>query len=104
MRKVGWTAAVAALAITCLGAAPAAAQGTRSEQRQERRARIEKRIEKRFKRLDQNGNGVIDRTEWPRKARVFDRFDRDHDGTLSSKEFRRLVIAHARGRGLAHGR
>jgi Ca2+-binding EF-hand superfamily protein len=96
MRKVVWTTVVAAVAVTCLAATPAAAQGRHREQRQELRARIEKRVEKRFKRLDQNGNGVIDRSEWTRKARVFDRFDRDHDGTLSPEEFRRLVIARAR--------
>jgi Ca2+-binding EF-hand superfamily protein len=48
-------------------------------------------VEKRFKRLDQNGNGAIDRSEWRRKAKAFDRFDADHDGSLSPEEFRRMA-------------
>jgi Ca2+-binding EF-hand superfamily protein len=62
------------------------------------RARIEKRADKRFKKLDRNGDGVIDRGEWTRKAKAFDRFDRDHDGTLSPDEFRRLALKRARHR------
>jgi Ca2+-binding EF-hand superfamily protein len=109
MRKVVWTAAAAAITVACFGATPAvaqgtavqgtAAQGTHSPDRQQMRARIEKRAEKRFKKLDRNGDGVIDRSEWTRKAKAFDRFDRDHDGTLSPDEFRRLVAARARHRG-----
>ena len=93
MKKVVWTAVAATLALACASATPAAAQGASRTERQQKRAQIEKRVEKRIKRLDQNGNGVIDRSEWTRKAKVFDRFDRDHDGILSPEEFRRLVAA-----------
>ena len=92
MKKVVWTAAAATLAVACLGATPVAAQGKRAD------ARIEKRADKRFKKLDQNGNGVIDRSEWARKPKAFDRFDRDHDGTLSPDEFRHLVAKRLRRR------
>lgn len=102
MKKVVWTAIVSLLAVVACGAAPALAQEAPRTQRQQIRALIEKRIDKRFKRLDQNGNGVIDRSEWTRNARVFDRFDRNQDGTLSPEEFRQLVIARARR--LAHRR
>jgi len=98
MKKVVWTGVVATLALFSVGGSPVAAQGTSPTRRQQVRARIEKRAEKRFRRLDQNGNGVIDRSEWTRKPKVFDRFDRDHDGTLSPEEFRRLVAARARRR------
>ena len=95
MKKVVWTAAVAALALVCLAATPAAAQGKRATH-QDMRARIEKRADKRFKKLDRNGDGVIDRSEWTRKAKKFDRFDRDHDGTLGPDEFRDFVRKRAR--------
>jgi len=98
MKKVVWTAAVATLALVSVGVNPVAAQETSRPQRQQVRARVEKRAEKRFTRLDQNGDGVIDRSEWTRKPKVFDRFDRDHDGTLSPEEFRRLVAARLRRR------
>lgn len=62
------------------------------------RARIEKRADKRFKKLDRNGDGVIDRSEWTHKAKKFDRFDRDHDGTLGPDEFRDFVRKRARRR------
>ena len=97
MKKVVWTAAAATFALVCLGATPAAAQGKRAS-RQDTRARIERRADKRFKKLDRNGDGVIDRSEWTRKAKAFDRFDRDHDGTLGPDEFRRLVLKRARRR------
>jgi hypothetical protein len=97
MKKVVWTGAVAMLAIVCLGATPAAAQGEGPDGRQ-RKARIEKRADKRFKKLDLNHNGVIDRSEWTRKPKAFDRFDLDHDGTLSPDEFRRLALKRARRR------
>jgi Ca2+-binding EF-hand superfamily protein len=97
MKKVVWTAAAAGLALICLGATPAIAQG-KGASRDEMRARVEKRADKRFKKLDQNGNGVIDRSEWTRKAKAFDRFDRNHDGTLGPDEFRAFVLKRARRR------
>jgi Ca2+-binding EF-hand superfamily protein len=95
MKKVVWTAAAAALALVCVAATPAAAQGKRAS-REDMRARIEKRADKRFKKLDRNGDGVIDRSEWTHKAKKFDRFDRDHDGTLGPDEFRDFVRKRAR--------
>jgi len=102
MKKFVWTAA-AALGLACMGVVPAAAQGAPRTQRQQVRTRVERRVDRRFKKLDANGNGVIDRSEWTRKSRVFDRFDRNHDGALSPEEFRRLVIRLA-GRRVAKGR
>lgn len=98
MRKVVWMGAIAALAVVSVGVTPAAAQATPRTQRQQLRARIERRVEQRFRKLDANGNGVIDRGEWPRNAKLFDRFDRDHDGSLSRAEFRRFLIALGRRR------
>ena len=97
MKKVVWTAAAVMCALVCLGATPAAAQG-KPASRQETQARIERRAGKRFKKLDRNGDGVIERSEWTRKAKAFDRFDRDHDGTLGPDEFRRLVLKRAHRR------
>ena len=94
MKKVVWTAAVATLAVTCLGATPASAQQPGAAAGKHRlRARIERRVEKRFKTLDANGDGAIERSEWSGKAKLFDRFDRDHDGSLSPAEFRELAGA-----------
>src|SRR5579859_4375824 len=103
MNKVVWTAVISSLAVVGLGVAPALAQDAPRTQGQQLRQLLEKRIERQFRRLDQNGNGVIDREEWTRNPRLFDRFDRDHDGTLDPQEFRRLVIAVA-ARRLANGR
>jgi Ca2+-binding EF-hand superfamily protein len=90
MRKVVWTSILAAAALS-IAAGDALAQTQPPTARQQLRPRVERRVEKRFKRLDQNGNGAIDRSEWRRKAKAFDRFDADHDGSLSPEEFRRMA-------------
>jgi len=90
MRKVVWTSMLAAAALS-IAAGDALAQAQPRTTRQQLRPRAERRVEKRFKRLDQNGNNAIDRNEWPRKAKAFDRFDADHNGSLSPEEFRRMI-------------
>lgn len=94
MKKVVWTGAVAALVLVCLGAVPASAQDKPAQAR----ARIEKRAGKKFKKLDRNGDGLIERSEWTCKPKAFDRVDADHDGTLSQEEFRRFVAKRLRHR------
>lgn len=39
-----------------------------------------------LKRADTNGDGQISRDEWTRKARGFDRLDRNHDGAITGDE------------------
>src|SRR6478752_1505990 len=99
MKMVPWRLTFAAIALTCLAAAPASAQTTPQPRRQQARARIAQRIEKRFARLDQNKDGSIAKSEWTRNPRVFDRLDRNKDGVLTKDEFqrigRRLARRHA---------
>jgi choline dehydrogenase-like flavoprotein len=61
--------------------------------------RSERRVERQFRRLDQNGDGVIDAAEFEAAAiqritsaseRFFKRFDANGDGKVSKAEFRLL--------------
>ncbi|GIW72781.1 MAG: hypothetical protein KatS3mg102_2323 [Planctomycetota bacterium] len=57
--------------------------------RERLRERLRDRRAERFRRLDRNGDGALDRTEWKGPARLFDRLDRDGDGRLVPEELRR---------------
>ncbi len=43
--------------------------------------------EKAFKKLDVNGDGVIERSEWPGNDRSFKRMDANRDGVVNREEF-----------------
>ena len=50
----------------------------------------------RFYRIDENGDGFIDRNEYQKAAvRLFDRLDKNKDGYLDRDEFRALGIPDA---------
>ena len=99
--KKGLMIAAALAGYLALGDAAVFAQQTAATQREqtvtrrrtERRARMAKRFAARFKKIDKNGDGVISRDEWPRKARAFDRIDSNHDGVVSTDELRAVMGA-----------
>ncbi len=91
MRKVVWTSVLAMLVLTVPSMA-----GASTDTAGKPRKHLDKRVERRLARLDQNKNGVIDRSEWTRNAKRFDRFDTDHNGTLDRQELRRMLAAKAK--------
>jgi Ca2+-binding EF-hand superfamily protein len=46
----------------------------------------------RWKRLDQNDDGRISRSEWPHSQQAFDRIDADRDGFLTKEELRSAAM------------
>jgi len=85
MKKVVWTALAASLACLCVTATDASAQP--------RQNKAAKRAAHALQEMDKNGDKVITRDEWTRKAKAFDRLDSNHDGKITADE-----LAAARGR------
>lgn len=78
MNKVVWTMAVAVLALVCVTATDASAQG--------RHNKAAKRAAHALQKMDKNNDKVITRDEWTRKAKAFDRLDSNHDGKVTPDE------------------
>src|SRR5215813_1408955 len=76
--------------ISVLAQAPQAAQTPRSAQAPQSQPGPRQRgglnVEKRMKRMDINNDGVISRDEWKGKAEVFDKIDKNGDGSLTREE------------------
>ncbi|MGH9426265.1 MAG: EF-hand domain-containing protein [Terriglobia bacterium] len=76
----------------CLALPAMAAQGTDSQESRPSPSRVEERTrpnaEQRWKKLDQDGDGRISRSEWQRNEQAFDRMDADKNGFLTKEELR----------------
>jgi Ca2+-binding EF-hand superfamily protein len=81
-----------AVLVSCLALPAMAAQGTESEEAGPRRNRgpghTRPDAEERWKKLDQDNDGRISRSEWRRNEQAFDRMDSDKDGFLTKEELR----------------
>ena len=90
-RMIRWT--VLAALVSCLAMPEVAAQGAESEEstpRTNRRAWSQRDLtaEQRWKKLDQDNDGRISRSEWQRNEQAFDRMDADKDGFVTKEELR----------------
>lgn len=90
-RKMVQRSGVAVLAC-CLALSTTAAQGTDSQETRPRPNRGGEQTrpdtEERWKKLDQDSDGRISRSEWQRSEQAFDRMDADKDGFLTKEELR----------------
>jgi Ca2+-binding EF-hand superfamily protein len=94
MRKLmPW--AVMAVLVSYLVQPVVAAQGTESEEAPPRTNRgpgnRRPDAEQRWKRLDEDNDGRISRSEWQRNNQAFDRIDADKDGFITKDELRSAV-------------
>ena len=92
-RRISWPGI--AVLISCLALSALAAQGTESEESRPKPNRHGYRTradaEERRKRLDQDNDGRISRSEWQRNEQTFARMDSDKDGYLTKEELRSAV-------------
>jgi len=81
-----------AVVVCCLGLPVMAAQGTESHESGPKPSRrgyhMRADAEEPWKRLDQDNDGRISRSEWQRNEQAFDRVDVDKDGFLTKEELR----------------
>ena len=81
-----------AVLVCCLGLPVMAAQGTESQDSAPKPSRrgydTRAPVEERGKKLDQDNDGRISRSEWPRNEQGFERMDADKDGFLTKEELR----------------
>lgn len=81
-----------AILVSCLALSAMAAQGTGAEESRPRPNRgsghTRPDAEERWRKLDQDGDGKISRSEWQRSEQAFDRMDTDKDGFLTKEELR----------------
>jgi Ca2+-binding EF-hand superfamily protein len=81
-----------AVLISCLALPAIAAQETESEESKPKPNRrgyhTRADAEERWKKLDQDNDGRISRSEWQRNEQAFDRMDADRDGFLTKEERR----------------
>lgn len=79
-----------AVLVSCLALPAMAGQGTESEESKPKPSRrgyhTRAEAEERWKRLDQDNDGRISRSEWQRNQQAFDRMDTDKDGFLTKEE------------------
>jgi len=79
-----------AVLISCLALPAIAAQETESEESKAKSSRrgyhTRPDSEERWKKLDQDNDGRISRSEWQRNDQAFDRMDVDKDGFLTKEE------------------
>ena len=84
-----------AVLVCCLAMPAMAAQGTESQEsgpKPNRRGyHTRPEAEERWKKLDQDNDGRISRSEWQRNEQAFDRMDADKDGFLTKEELRSAV-------------
>ena len=84
--------AVLAVLVSCLTLPVVAAQGTESAEPKPRTDRgpgnRRSDAEQRWKKLDQDNDGRISRSEWQRNNQAFDRMDADKDGFITKDELR----------------
>ena len=87
-RMIRWT--VMAALVSYLALPELAAQGAESQESTPRTSPGHRRPdgEQRWKKLDQDNDGRISRSEWPRNEQGFDRMDADKDGFLTKEELR----------------
>lgn len=77
--------------VSCLALPAMAAQGTDSDDSRPRPPRGDRPrpdAEERWKKLDQDNDGRISRSEWQRNEQAFDRLDADKDGFVTKEELR----------------
>ena len=90
-----------AVLVCCLAMPAMAAQGTESQEsgpKPNRRGyHTRPEAEERWKKLDQDNDGRISRSEWQRNEQAFDRMDADKDGFLTKEELR-LAVREFRGK------
>ena len=81
-----------AVLVSCLALPGMAAQGTESEESRSRPnsgpSHTRPDAVERWKKLDQDNDGRISRSEWLRNEQAFDRMDSDKDGFLTKEELR----------------
>ena len=81
-----------AVLVCCLAIPVMAAQGTESHESGPKPSRrgyhMRADAEEPWKRLDQDNDGRISRSEWQRNEQAFDRVDADKDGFLTKEELR----------------
>jgi hypothetical protein len=70
--------------ISILAKAPGGAQESQGQSRTRQRGDLNG--EKRMKRLDTNNDGMISRDEWKGKPEVFDKIDKNGNGSLTREE------------------
>ena len=89
-KKISWPGIV--ILVSCLALPAIALQGTEAEESTPRSRRgsghIRPDAEERWKKLDQDNDGRISRSEWQRNEQAFDRMDSDKDGFLTKEELR----------------
>ena len=80
-----------AVLVSCLALPALAAQATDSDESRPRPRRGDHTrpdAEERWRKLDQDNDGKISRSEWQRNGQAFDRMDADKDGFLTKEELR----------------
>ena len=89
-KRTSWPSIV--VLISCLALPAIAARETESEESKPKPSRrgyhTRADVEERWKKLDQDSDGRISRSEWQRNEQAFDRMDADKDGFLSKEELR----------------
>ena len=80
-----------AVLVSCLALPAMAAQSSDSDESKPKPRRGDHTrpdAEERWKKLDQDNDGKISRSEWQRNEQAFDRMDADKDGFLTKEELR----------------
>jgi len=100
MKRLFVAGAVVLAMAASSAAAQGRAQGPAGQRLQQARARQQAAV---FQRLDKNNDGSLSRDEWPRAQQAFDRVDANKDGVLSREETGKLGgavqrVRQARGR------
>ena len=89
-KKISWPGI--AILVSCLALPAMAVQGTEVQESTPKprggSGHMRPDAEERWKKLDQNDDGKISRSEWHRNEQAFDRMDSDKDGFLTKEELR----------------